>query len=67
LLANLGFLADEFASQSLWKIEDEQLLKVIEIHRAQLNQRRAAIAEQAFQPDTIKTAASRTAMPILKS
>ncbi|MEI8020412.1 MAG: hypothetical protein WCH39_19575 [Schlesneria sp.] len=67
LMANLGFLSEEFENQSLWDIEDEPLLNVIEIHLAQLRQRQKAIAEQAVQPDTDKAAASRPAMPILKS
>ena len=67
LMANLGFLSEEFENQSLWDIEDEQLLKVIEIHLAQLSQRQAAIAQQAVQPDTDKAAASRPARPVLKS
>ena len=67
LMANLGFLSEEFENQSLWDIEDEQLLKVIEIHLAQLSQRQAAIAQQTVPPDTDKTAASRSATPVLKS
>ena len=67
LMANLGFLSEEFENQSLWDIEDEPLLNVIEIHLAQLRQRQKAVAEQAVQPDTDKAAASRPAMPILKS
>ena len=67
LLANLGFLSEEFENQSLWDIEDEPLLNVIEIHLAQLRQRHAAIAQQAVQPDTDKAAASRSAIPDLKS
>jgi hypothetical protein len=39
LLANLGFLAEDRTDQSLWDIEDEQLLKVMEKHRTELSQR----------------------------
>ena len=67
MLANLGFLSEEFTNQSLWDIEDEQLLNVIEIHLAQLSERQAAIAPQAVQPDSDKAAASRAAAPVLKS
>ena len=67
LLANLGFLSEEFENQSLWDIEDQPLLNVIEIHLAQLSQRQAAIAQQAVQLDTDKAVASRPAMPVLKS
>ena len=47
LVAFLGFLSEEFENQSLWDIEDEQLLHVIEIHLAQLSQRQAGIAHLA--------------------
>ena len=67
LIANLGFLSEEFENQSLWEIEDDQLLNVIEIHLAQLNQRHAAIAQQAVQPDMDLAVAARPAMPISKS
>ncbi len=67
LMANLGFLSEEFENQSLWDIEDEQLLNVIETHLAQLSKRQAAIAQQAVQPDTDKAAASRPAAPVLNS
>ena len=67
LLANLGFLSEEFENQSLWDIEDEQLLNVIEIHLGQLSQRQSAIAQQAIQSDTEKATASRAAIPVLKS
>lgn len=39
LLANLGFLVADQTDQSLWDVEDEQLLKVMEQHRAELSQR----------------------------
>ena len=67
MMANLGFLSEEFENQSLWDIEDEQLLKVIEIHLAQLSQRQAAIAQQPVHPDTDKATASRSAVSVLKS
>ena len=67
MMANLGFLSEEFENQSLWDIEDEQLLKVVEIHLEQLSQRQSAIAQQAVQPDTDKAAASRPATPVLNS
>ena len=47
LVAFLGFLSEEYENQSLWDIEDEQLLNVIEIHLAQLSQRQAAVAHLA--------------------
>jgi hypothetical protein len=38
LLANLGFLAETRAGQSLWDIEDAQLLEVMEQHHEELTQ-----------------------------
>ena len=67
ILANLGFLSEEFESQSLWDIEDEQFLNVVEMHLAQLRQRQAAIAQHAVQSDTDKAAVSRPIVPAVKS
>ena len=39
LLANLGFLVEDQTDQSLWEVEDDQLLMVMEQHRAALSQR----------------------------
>ena len=39
LLAHLGFLVEDQTDQSLWEIEDEQLLEVMERHRAELSRR----------------------------
>jgi hypothetical protein len=39
LLANLGFLAEARAGQSLWDIEDPRLLQIMEQHRDELVQR----------------------------
>jgi hypothetical protein len=39
LLANLGFLVEDQIDQSLWDVEDEQLLQVMEWHRAELSRR----------------------------
>lgn len=39
LLANLGFLAEARAGQSLWDIENSQLLQVVEQHRLELAER----------------------------
>ncbi len=67
LLANLGFLSEEFEDQSLWDIEDEQMLKIVEIHLGQLSQRQFEIAQHAIPPDTDKALASRPATPVLNS
>ena len=66
ILANLGFLSEEFESQSLWDIEDEQFLNVVEIHLAQLRQRQATIATQATPSELDKAAASRSVIPAAK-
>jgi hypothetical protein len=39
LLANLGFLVEDQTDQTLWDIEDEQLLQVMEWHRKDLSRR----------------------------
>jgi hypothetical protein len=39
LLANLGFLVEDQTDQSLRDVEDEQLLRVMEWHRAELSKR----------------------------
>jgi hypothetical protein len=39
LLANLGFLVEDQTDQSLRDVEDEQLLRVMEWHRADLSRR----------------------------
>jgi hypothetical protein len=36
LLANVGFLVEDQTDQSLWDVEDAQLLEVMEKHRADL-------------------------------
>ncbi len=36
LLANLGFLAEARGGHSLWDIEDEQLMEVMDQHLAEL-------------------------------
>ncbi|GAC1317490.1 MAG: hypothetical protein NVSMB14_15940 [Isosphaeraceae bacterium] len=39
LLANLSFLAEDQTDRSLWDIEDDQFMEVIERHRADLSRR----------------------------
>ncbi len=45
LLANLGFLTEDMSDQTLWGIEDAELLRIIERHRADLCKRQAYDAE----------------------
>ena len=42
LLANLGFLVEDQTDQSLWDVDDADLLLVIERHREDLLLRRSA-------------------------
>jgi hypothetical protein len=44
LLANLGFLVEDQTNRSLWEIEDEQLLEVMEKHRVDLERRGQTMA-----------------------
>ena len=39
LLANVGFLVEDQTDQSLWDVEDAQLLEVMEKHRVDLLER----------------------------
>jgi len=39
LLANLGFLVEDQTDQSLWEVEEDCLLGVMEKHRAKLQRR----------------------------
>ncbi len=39
LLANLGFLVEDQTDRSIWDIEDEQLLRVMDWHRVELSNR----------------------------
>jgi hypothetical protein len=43
LLANLGFLVEDQTDQSLWDVEDAELLAVMEKHRADLQRRHQAV------------------------
>jgi hypothetical protein len=42
LVANLGFLVEDQTDQSLWDVEDDRLLEVIEKHRADQLRRQQA-------------------------
>ena len=44
LVAHLGFLAEDMCGRTLGDIEDEDLLRVIERHRAELSQRESNLA-----------------------
>ena len=44
LLANLGFLAEDRSARTLWEIEDEELLSVLESHLKDLSDRQSEVA-----------------------
>ena len=52
LFAHLGFLGEDQTGRSLWDIDDEQLLDVLNHHRAELVQRQEATSfeQQAAAP-----------------
>ena len=54
MFANLGILSEAFANQSLWDIEDDQLLKIIEIHHAQLTKRISANTQKEAPGDSLQ-------------
>ncbi len=44
LIANLSFLTEDMSDRTLWDIEDTELLKIIEGHRADLSKRQSNVA-----------------------
>lgn len=52
LLAHLGFLGEDECGRTLWDVEDEELVAVLERHRGELRGRAAAapIAESGNSP-----------------
>jgi hypothetical protein len=42
LMATLGFLAEEGSEHTIWEIEDAELLRVLEAHRAELTARQSS-------------------------
>lgn len=44
LVAHLAFLAEDTCERTLWDIEDEDLLRVIERHHAELSRRQSNVA-----------------------
>ncbi len=45
LMATLGFLAEDSSDHSIWEIEDEDLLQILERHRTELLSRKSSEAE----------------------
>jgi hypothetical protein len=44
LMAHLGFLSEDMFDRTLWDIDDDQLLQVLERHTAELTQRQSNVA-----------------------
>jgi len=44
LLAHLGFLAEDMFDQDIAELEDDQLLRVLERHEAELSRRQSNVA-----------------------
>ena len=44
LIAHLGFLAEDRCDRTLWDLEDQELLAVIEQHYAELSKRQEHVA-----------------------
>jgi hypothetical protein len=42
LMATLGFLAEDKSGHTIWEIEDVELLRVFEEHRAELSARQSS-------------------------
>ncbi len=51
LIANLAFLAAGPWDQTLWDLEDEQLLDALQQHLADLSKRQESVASQGAVPD----------------
>jgi hypothetical protein len=45
LAAHLGFLAEDMFDRGLWDIDDEELLRVMERHEAELLSRQSNVAK----------------------
>lgn len=50
LFAHLGFLGEDQTGRSLWDIDDEQLLAVLQHHRAELLGLQMDSPKQSLQP-----------------
>jgi hypothetical protein len=50
LFAHLGFLGEDQTGQSLWDIDDEQLLSVLYHHRGELAARQASVPNPQARP-----------------
>ena len=66
MMAMMGFLAEDFSDQSVWDVEDETLLTVLDKHLADLTAR-GSTTQPAMPPETDKAVAARPTMPMLNS
>jgi hypothetical protein len=66
MMAMMGVLAEDFSDQSVWDVEDETLLAVLDQHLADLMARGSA-AQQPVLTDGTKATGSRPTTPVLKS
>jgi hypothetical protein len=51
LIAHLGFLGEDQTGRSLWEIDDEQFLTVLNHHKAELLARKSAAEERPTAPE----------------
>lgn len=66
MMAMMGDLAEDFSDQSVWDVEDETLLTVLDQHLADLVAR-GGTTQPAMTSETDKAIAVRPEVPILKS
>lgn len=50
LMAHLGFLSEDQLDRSLWDVEDDELLTVLQRHRTELLARQQTTPDKALQP-----------------
>lgn len=66
MMAMMGVLAEDFSDHSVWDVEDETLLTVLDQHLADLVAR-GNTSQPALPPESDKAVAARSAMPMLNS
>jgi len=50
LMAHLGFLSEDQLDRSLWDVEDDELLAVLQRHRTELLARQQATPDESLEP-----------------
>lgn len=66
MMAMMSVLAEAFSDQSVWDVEDETLLTVLDQHLEDLVAR-GNTSQLALPPDSDKAVAARPVMPMLNS